>query len=209
MIKTLAVGDLQTNCHILIDEKTSECIIIDPGADYYRIIEELKGLSVGYIVNTHGHGDHIGANSKLKEKYSCQILIHSLDAGMLVSPEENLSSSFYPVGVKSFKADRLLEDGNEIACGKYTLKVLHTPGHTPGGICLLGEGFIFTGDTLFCGSVGRWDLPGGDGNALRNSVNKLSRFPPEIKIYPGHGPACVLKDEIKHNPFLTDPSLYD
>lgn len=211
MIKTYAVGDLQTNCHFLIDEETLECAVIDPGAEPDRLIEQIRSqkLKVTLVINTHGHGDHIGANGEIRDRYQCKILIHRLDARMLANPEQNLSSSFYPAGIKSPSANTMLEDGGIITLGKYQLKVIHTPGHTPGSICLEGDDFVFTGDTLFCGSVGRWDLPGGDAQMLKNSVKRLSRLPPSLKIYPGHGPSCVMKDELRHNPFFTDMSLYD
>jgi len=209
VIKTLAVGDLQTNCHLLIDEEARECVVIDPGAEPLRIIEAIGSNKVTCIVNTHGHDDHIGANAKLKAKYSCPICVHRLDAPMLTDPNQNLSSSFFLAGLKSPAAGRLLEEGDEITCGKFKLKVLHTPGHTPGSICLISGGFIFTGDTLFCGSVGRWDLPGGNATELKKSIGKLALLPDSLKIYSGHGDSSVLKEELAHNPFFTDSTLYE
>lgn len=192
MIRTVRVGSLQTNCYILTDERLKVCVIIDPGDEAGRIAGEIGSTAVKCIINTHGHADHIEANSLLKKKFSCPVLIHRLDAPML-----------------SFAADKFIEDGEKISVGKLTLKIMHTPGHTPGSICLLCEGFMFTGDTLFCGSVGRWDMPGGDGQTLRESIKKLSRISGAVEIYPGHGPSCSMKDELLHNPFLSDFSLYE
>lgn len=209
MIKTLTVGELQTNCYILIHEKLNECIIIDPGAEADNIINEIHKLKVKYIINTHCHADHIGAIPDLIKKFDCQIALHRQDLRLLSDPVLNLSATFSPANQEKISASRILEEGDKIKIGDYLLKVLHTPGHTPGSICLLADGFIFTGDTLFCGSVGRWDLPGGDVEALKSSIKKLSRLERKLKIYPGHGPSCNLSDELTHNPYFTESSLYD
>ena len=163
LIKKLTVGPLESNCYLVTDEETKEGIIIDPGEEGERILKAVKqeGIVLRYLINTHGHIDHIGTNSYLKGKIGgLKLGIHEADARMLINANENLAN-FTGGDFTSLPADLLLKNGDEITLGKKHLKVIHTPGHTPGGICLLGEKKILTGDTLFAGSVGRTDLPGG------------------------------------------------
>ena len=194
ILKTLVVGLLETNCYILGDEKTKDAVVIDPGEDFERIDKQLKasGLKVKYIVLTHGHFDHTGA----------QILIHEEDASMLLSSGQ-AQPFLMDSGAEPCTADRTLKEGDRIQFGGNTLEVLHTPGHTPGGISLVTDKMIFTGDTLFCGSVGRTDLTGGSFNKLIDSIKgKLLTRGDHHLIYPGHGPASSIGEERKHNPFL-------
>jgi glyoxylase-like metal-dependent hydrolase (beta-lactamase superfamily II) len=204
ILKTLIVGELETNCYILGDEKTREGIVIDPGGDFKLIEKALKelNLDVKYIVLTHGHSDHIGVLSELKKYTGAQILIHKEDAGMLSNPEKNLSVfSYNPFSAPG--ADRLLKDKDKIRIGKIELEVLHTPGHTEGSISLLTDKVIFTGDLIFCGSVGRTDLPGGSYQRLLRSIqDKILDKTDDTVIYPGHGPATSVGEERKNNPFL-------
>ena len=204
-VKKLTVGPLEANCYLVADEETKEAIIIDPGAEgekIRRLIEEGE-LVPAYIVNTHGHIDHIGANGYLKEKLrDIKISIHPADAPMLIDPLQNLAS-FTGQSNPSPAADLMLEDGYEINLGKLSLKVAHTPGHTPGGICLVTEGKVFTGDTLFAGSVGRTDLPGGSMDSLGTAIReKLLTLPDGTIIYPGHGPPSTIGRERVSNPFV-------
>lgn len=199
------VGPMDANCYIIGDEKTGEAAVVDPGAEGRRILGRLEklGLQCKYIILTHGHVDHVGALKEVHEATGARVLIHTEDAGMLTSPAQNLSL-FMGSMLKFKAADRLLQDGDKIEVGGVTLEVLHTPGHTPGGICLVvpGQGVI-TGDTLFAGSVGRSDFPGGSHNVLINSIKtKLLDFPDDTKVYPGHGPASTIGAEKKYNPFL-------
>jgi glyoxylase-like metal-dependent hydrolase (beta-lactamase superfamily II) len=170
-IKNLVVGPLLTNCYILSTEK--EALVIDPGAGLKKILAELEGKKLNYIVLTHYHWDHILLAKKLKEKTGAKILIHREEKDFI-----------------KFQPDKFLEDGEEIKIGKETLKVVHTPGHTKGSICLLGENFIFTGDTIFEDGFGRTDLPGGSKEDLEKSLEKLEKIIKRgMKVYPGHGPS--------------------
>jgi glyoxylase-like metal-dependent hydrolase (beta-lactamase superfamily II) len=170
-IKTLVVGPISTNCYLISSGK--ELAIIDPGANSKKILKEIEnlGFKVKYIILTHSHLDHISAAQEMKRETGAKILAHEIERYSL-----------------NFPVDISLKEGDEIKIGKEILKVLHTPGHTPGSICLLSKDFVFTGDTLFKEGVGRTDLPGGSQIQLEKSLQKLSRFlKPGMKIYPGHG----------------------
>jgi len=204
----LIVGPLQVNCYILADDKTKEAVIIDPGDDAEEILKVVreKGLVVKYIVNTHGHFDHVGANKALKEATGAELLIHEADAPVMASASRQ-SLSFGMKPMSSPPADRYLKHGDIIQTGEITLKVVHTPGHSPGGICLLEQGMAFTGDSLFAGSIGRTDFPGGDLMTLLRSIRtNLMVLPDDTKVFPGHGPASTIGDERRENPFLNKDS---
>jgi len=205
-IKTLIVGPIETNCYLVYCSETKEGAVIDPGDEAEKIINSIDnlGISIKYIINTHGHHDHIKANKQVKNVTGAEILIHASDASMLTDPSKNLSH-YMGQNITNLAADRELSDGDLIKFGNITLKVLHTPGHTPGCISLLSttEKICFTGDTLFNGSVGRTDLPGGNYKTLINSLKeKLVRLSNEVKIYPGHGPSSSIGEEKAINPFL-------
>jgi len=207
----LIVGPLQVNCFILADEKTRDAVVIDPGddaADILKIIRD-KDLSVKYIVNTHGHFDHIGANKAIKEATGAELLIHEGDAPVLASASRQ-STAFGLNPVSSPQADRFVKHGDVITAGEVSLTVLHTPGHSPGGICLLEQGMVFTGDALFAGSIGRSDFPGGDLMTLLHSIKtNLMTLPDDTKVFPGHGPASTIGDERRDNPFLNQESGFE
>lgn len=203
-IYTLQVGPLETNCYIV--SAKGEALIIDPGDDSRKILEYLeeRKLSPRYVINTHGHADHIGANGALKEA-GAEILIHEEDAPMLIDPKANLS--VYSGGKEHFlsgpSAHRLLNDGDTIEWAGPPLLVVHCPGHTRGGICLLMDGVLFSGDTLFAGGIGRTDLPGGDGEQIQQSIkSRLFTLPRETRVLPGHGPGTTIGYEISNNPFV-------
>lgn len=203
-IDTIMVGEMGVNCYLVYCEETREAIAIDPGDDVNKIIAKIaaKELKLKYIVNTHGHADHIGANNELKKVTQAQILIHVADAPMLSDPKLNLSL-FIGEPIISGQADIILKDGDTIAIGNEKLSVLHTPGHSAGGICLLGKQFLFSGDTLFAESVGRCDFPGGSMAELLNSIkNKLMVLEDQVKVFPGHGTSTSIGWERDHNPYI-------
>ena len=211
LLMRLVVGPLQVNCFIVADEKTKEAVVIDPGDDAQEIIKIIKekDLKVKYIVNTHGHFDHIGANKAIKDISGAEILIHEDDAVVLASAPRH-SAAFGMPSVSSPPADRYIKHGEVISAGEVALKVLHTPGHSPGGICLLEEGMVFTGDALFAGSIGRTDFPGGDLMTLLRSIKtNLMVLPDETKVFSGHGPASTIGDERRENPFLNKQSGFE
>lgn len=204
MLKIFTVGPMEANCYIFYNPDKREGLIIDPGAEGSHLIKFIKQekISINYIVNTHGHPDHIGANRKIKEHTNAPILIHQYDAPMLAKSGSVLSLIF-PVESSSPPADTFIKDGDLIECAGMKLKVLHTPGHTPGGISLLIDDSIFTGDTLFSGSIGRSDLPGGSPQVLLNSIKKILSLDENLIVYPGHGPATTVSQELHSNPFIT------
>ncbi|NPV13318.1 MBL fold metallo-hydrolase [candidate division WOR-3 bacterium] len=202
IIEQLVVGPLETNCYIL--KSGEEMLIVDPGGDGKVILNKVAELggTVKLIVNTHGHIDHIAANKEVQEATGAQLLIHQLDEAMLTEPNENLSV-LMGMMTKSPRADQLLSEGDEIVVGKEHLQVVHTPGHTPGSICLLGKDFAFTGDTLFVDSIGRCDLPGGSERQMQRSLSRLqSLLKRETMLYPGHGPSGTFGRALLVNPFL-------
>ena len=203
-VVTIPAGIYAANCYLVYSENTKKAIVIDPGGDVDDImakIEELN-LDIEYIILTHGHGDHIGGVLELKSFIDVPIAIHKEDEYMLKNGNQNLSSQMV-MGTIELNADILLEDGDEISFGDLTAKIIHTPGHTPGGISIKIGNSIFTGDTLFAGSIGRTDFPGGSYKEIISSIkNRIIIYPDETIIYPGHGPATNFKIEKANNPFL-------
>jgi hydroxyacylglutathione hydrolase len=202
--KLVVVGPLDTNCYLVHCDKTLDCAVVDPGAEAERIFPLIIefGFKPVVILNTHGHIDHIGANKDVKDKFNVPLCIHALDSPMLERIQE-FELSFFLGAKESPPADRLLQDGDTIKIGKSGLLVLHTPGHTPGSVSLLGDGVLFSGDTLFFGGVGRTDLPGGSTRDLEKSIReKILTLPPETIVLPGHGPLTTVGEEKDSNPFL-------
>lgn len=203
ILETLALGDYQANCYIYGSETDRHGLIIDPGSEAGEILKRVKdlGLHIEYIVLTHGHPDHTGALKQVHEATGAPVAMHAADIPLLKDKFLYSLLGFHPSEVTP---DRLIKDGENIGSGELSLKVLHTPGHTPGGICLLGKGLVFTGDTLFNMSVGRTDLPGGNIKDLMSSINdKLLTLPDDTVIYPGHGPSSTIGAERQSNPFLS------
>jgi len=210
--KMFTVGALYTNCYVVGCNETKEALIIDPGFDTElvakRILREADQLElqIKYIVNTHGHPDHIAGNGIVKKLTSAPILIHEYDAPMLTRATENLTMLFGLRTASLPPADRILHNGDAIKVGEVMLRVLHTPGHTRGSISILGNDVVFTGDTLFAGSIGRTDLPDSSPKEIMSSLKKLTILQDHIKVYPGHGPASTIGEEKKSNPFLQNLS---
>jgi len=204
IIRQLAVGPLQANCFIVGCERTRRAAVIDPGDEADRILLALaeRGLTVTHILNTHGHFDHVGANRRLKQATGAPILIHALDAPMLRLLART-AAAWGMAAENSPDPDRLIAEGETIPVGELVLQVIHTPGHTPGGVSFYADGCLFVGDTLFAGSVGRTDFPGGDFDTLRRSIQeKLFRLPDEVRVFTGHGPETTIGEEKRTNPFV-------
>jgi len=206
ILETVVVGELKVNCYILAESEGAQAVIIDPGSDYKKIAKALAGhrLSPGIVINTHGHLDHIAADAEFK----APVYIHKFDLGMLTDPVRNLSN-FFGTSFSIAEGTKIVtfQDNEEIIFGKIKFQVLHTPGHTPGGVCFFlefeGKKLLFSGDSLFYRSIGRSDLPGANEWALINAIrNKLLVLPAETLVYPGHGPSSTIGEEIKNNPFL-------
>ena len=204
IIKELTVGPIMSNCFIVGCEKTNEAAVIDPGDEVDRILLALAELSlkVKYILNTHGHFDHVAGNKRLKDATGADILIHPLDAPMLGEISAN-ASAWGMHGEDSPPPDRMLEDGDIVSFGNISFKVIHTPGHSPGGISFYTDGYIFVGDTLFAGSIGRTDFPGGNYELLISNIkNKLFVLKDDVRVFTGHGPETTIGQEKRYNPFV-------
>ncbi len=205
ILERLVVGPFAANCYIVGSEITKEGMIIDPGGEARQILEKVNNLqlTIKFILLTHSHIDHIGAVKEVSEATGSEICIHADDARSL--QEQSVSSEFSLSYPTSPPADRLIRGGDNINVGDLHFLVLHTPGHTPGGICLLGHGVVFTGDTLFNYGIGRTDLLGGSQYQLLTSLHaKLMVLPDDTVVYPGHGPDTTIDAERRGNPFLRD-----
>lgn len=203
--KEVVVGGLETNCYLVYCEETLQCAVVDPGAEPERIFLEIAEaeLKPVVIINTHGHVDHIGANRDMKDHFGVPLYIHAADSPMLGKIQQ-LELSLFLGAKDSPPADHLMSDAEEIKIGNSVLRVLHTPGHSPGSVSLLGDGFLLSGDTLFFEGVGRTDLPGGSQKQLEQSLReKVMTLPDETVILPGHGPLTSVGQERVNNPFIT------
>ncbi len=208
-ITMFIVGPFAVNTYLVVDETTQKAAIIDPsmGSEQVLAHTQQEKLSLEYIINTHGHLDHIFEDSLFKENSQAQLLIHRADAEMLQSfPQQALR--FGVTAKAAPEPDRLLEDGDVIEFGETRLEVIHTPGHSQGGICLLMGNVVFVGDTLFAGSIGRFDFPGGSLKSILNGVReRLFVLPDGTMVLPGHGPHTTIGEEKRNNPFFQPEQL--
>jgi glyoxylase-like metal-dependent hydrolase (beta-lactamase superfamily II) len=203
-VEMVVVGALETNCYLVYCEKTLECAVVDPGADPEKIFRAIadKNLKPVTLINTHGHVDHIGANKDIKDRFDVPLLIHEADVPLLQNAL--LSEIAFLLGAQaSPDPDSFLREGDEIRFGESRLQVLHTPGHSPGSVSLKGEGLLLSGDTLFCGGVGRTDLPGGSWDELVRSIQeRIFTLDGQTRVYPGHGPSTSVDQEKNANPYV-------
>ena len=202
-IKSMEVGSFAANCYLVSCEETGESILIDPGAQAQQILQMVEDAEakVKYIVHTHGHVDHMGAAADIKKALGVPLLIHDADSELIKNPHDDLGAYFGEV--KPVHPDRSLQDREKITFGNAELEIITTPGHSKGSVCLYGETILFSGDTLFSGSIGRTDLPGGSFDEIIRSIKeKLLVLPDDTAVYPGHGPATTIAREKQYNPFL-------
>jgi glyoxylase-like metal-dependent hydrolase (beta-lactamase superfamily II) len=196
-IEAFPVGNLQTNCYVVSDPQTKEALIIDPGFDYtYEAKQvtdyiEKEKLKITCILNTHGHHDHIGGDNYLQKKYGVPVYIHAEDKHYLTKRTENMHLDI-----------TLLKDGEILRFGAESLKVMHTPGHSTGSICLVSDSLVFSGDTLFAGGIGRTDFEGGSDEDMAQSLKKLMQLPEKFLVYPGHYESTTIGKEKGFNPFF-------
>lgn len=204
-VTRLVLGELDTNCWIVSDGSGGPLVVIDPAAEPQRVLETIAGRPVTAVILTHGHFDHLGAAAEVVEETGAPLLVSAEDAEAITSAEANGGAEF-GFDFAAPAPDRLLVDGDVIESGGLTLSVWATPGHTQGSICLLASGFtgdehLFSGDTLFAGSVGRTDLAGGDPRAMRSSIALLASLSHSTIVHPGHGPDTTIGNESRHNYF--------
>lgn len=205
IIKNVVVGPLDVNCFILGCEYTKEAAIIDPGGDADKIIKtvEENELNPKFIINTHAHFDHVGAVKKVQEHFKIDFFLHKEDQFLIENLDEQ-STAFGLDRVPEPEVNKSVKDGDKISLGQNVIQVIHTPGHTPGGVCYYVENSIFVGDTLFAGSVGRTDFPFSSQDALITSIKeKLFQLGDGVVVYTGHGPSTTIGNEKRSNPFLT------
>ena len=192
-MKHLALGAYQTNCYLVWDEASSTCVVIDPGYEPDTILYEVKNLGkeIAAVLLTHGHFDHVGAVKDLAAETGCPVYLCAEDLSM---PPQMTAGPLYYTNTYA--------EGDFVELAGLSFKVLHTPGHTPGSVCLQCKNALFSGDTLFWGSCGRTDLPGGDWTTIRTSLKRLANLSGDFTVYPGHGDATTLSFERKMNPYM-------
>jgi hydroxyacylglutathione hydrolase len=205
IIKKFIVGPLENNCFVLADDKSREAFIVDPGDEPDRVLDFIheNNLMVKYIICTHAHFDHIAAVPDIKGGTNAPVVLHHDDLEIYRNAKDH--AALFGFDLDSLPdPDILVSEGDQLRIGSLTFVIIHAPGHTPGGICLYGEGVVITGDTLFAGSVGRTDLYGGDIKKLGDSAKRLMALADDVKVLPGHGPESTVGRERKNNFFLQD-----
>ena len=192
-MKTMPLGAYQTNCYLVWSEDSDRCLVIDPGYEPERVLSEVARLNktIEAVLLTHGHFDHVGAVRTLAAETDCQVYLNEQDLSV---PTQLTAGPLYYT--------HLYKEGDVLNLAGVTLRVIHTPGHTPGSVCLVAEDAIFSGDTLFEGSCGRADLPGGDWATILKSLKRLAQMEGDFRVYPGHGPSTTLADEKRWNPYM-------
>ncbi|GBE31143.1 putative metallo-hydrolase [bacterium BMS3Bbin05] len=204
-IKSLVVGQLEENCYVVYDESSGEAMVIDPGDEPDRIIDLISedNLAVKYIVCTHTHFDHVGAIPELKKETGAKLIMHGDEKEVYAAAKD--MAAFWGYDIDELpEPDMFVREGDSVGLGSLKFEVLHTPGHSPGGICLYGEGILFSGDTVFAGSIGRTDFPGGSIDKMKDSFRRIISLPDETRILPGHGPATTVGAERNENFFMSE-----
>lgn len=203
ILEKIVESRMGENTYVVGDESTKKCIVVDPGANFIDIMNfvKRKNLSIEYIVLTHGHGDHITNVLKLKEATNAQVVAHQDEREILLDKKKNLSASL-PSNTVELDADIYVKDNDTLKVGDMKLKFIHTPGHTPGSMCIKIDKHMLTGDTLFAGSIGRTDFYGGDYKQIMKSLRKLAKYDDNAVIYPGHGPTSTIGAEKRMNPYM-------
>lgn len=200
-IDTLVLGDYQTNCYIVREASSKTCAVIDPGYELEKVLHTVEklGLTVDTVLLTHGHFDHVGGVEEIVESTGCKLWMSESDWSQPIDP---LHTHFFPLANCDFTNVLFCEDSEEIRAGGLTFLVWATPGHTYGSVCFFCEGSLFSGDTLFAGSCGRTDLPGGSLDRMKWSLERLKEAEGDFTVYPGHGPATTLSRERQTNPYM-------
>ena len=200
-IHILPLGAYQTNCYIVCDSEANSCALIDPGYDAPAILAKVDGLglTVDAVLLTHGHFDHVGAVEEIVEKTGCKLWMKESDWSQRISP---MTAYFYPLANCDFTEVQFCEEGEVIQAGGLTFTVMATPGHTWGSVCYRCGDALFSGDTLFAGSCGRTDLPGGDPETIQESLQRLAQLEDGITVYPGHGESTTIAREKRYNPYM-------
>ncbi len=203
ILEKIVESRMGENTYVVGDEKSKKCIVVDPGANFVDIMNVVKrnNLEIEYVVLTHGHGDHITNVLKIKEATNAKIVAHEEEQEILLDKRKNLSVSL-PSATVELDADIYVKDNDTLKVGDMKMKFIHTPGHTPGSMCIKIDKHMLTGDTLFAGSMGRTDFYGGDARKMDKSLKRLKNQDDDIIIYPGHGPNSKLKTEKMTNPFM-------